>query len=83
MSDQTFNESDDIDALSLLGCDADEHAMDAAITEKAFRGLAELVGAFEKVSQHQRQIHGAEALIEQLRRLAHIMEDYYAAHPKA
>lgn len=79
---ESFSEQDDVDALTVLGFDVDEQLRDAELTATAYRALADLTVALQAVCEGKGQVSNAPALLEQIRRLAHIVEDYYAAHPQ-
>ena len=78
----TWNEEqDEVDALSLVQMDAFERARDYEDTAKAFRAVEALTEVFARATEGKCQLRDSAALIEQLRRLAQIMEDYRAVHP--
>jgi hypothetical protein len=74
-------DDDECDALSLLQYDVSDARADAEASTKALAAVETIVAVFEQATKRQVRLRDAEGVIAHLRRLAQIMEDYYAANP--
>lgn len=79
---ESFDDND-MDALDLIQCDAYEREVNAEATAKAFGALGKLTEVLAEVRDGKRAIIAPDVFVEQLKRLARIAEDYYAARGDA
>lgn len=68
-----------MDALVTLEIDAVERKKDAQQNARAFEAIETLADVFAKACARECELREATVIIENLRRLAQIMEDFMAA----